>query len=147
MTVRLLPLRERREDLGLLVAALLPRVATEPQRIRFTREAARALFAYGWPLNVRELEKALETAAALARSGTIDADHLAQAIPNLSRPAAPGPVVALDDRDAALRGQLVAALQHSQRNVAAVARQMGKTRMQIHRWVKRWNIDMASFRR
>ncbi len=146
LTVRLLPLRERREDLGLLIGALLPRVAADPGRIRFGRDAGRALFAYGWPLNVRELEKALETATTLARSGTIELEHLVQALPNLG-PGAAAPSPALAGSDAALREQLVAALQQSGGNVTEVAKQMGRTRMQIHRWVKRWRIDLASFRR
>src|SRR5207302_1217977 len=53
-TAQLPALRDRREDLGLLVAALLARlVQTRP--IRFTSEAGLALVQYDWPRNVREL--------------------------------------------------------------------------------------------
>jgi transcriptional regulator with GAF, ATPase, and Fis domain len=48
------PVRERSEDLGTLIAALLPRmVPTGAAAVRIHRGAARALFAYGYPLNVR----------------------------------------------------------------------------------------------
>jgi hypothetical protein len=53
-------LRERREDLGLLIGELLTRLA--PQRaedLTMARVAARALFTHDWPFNVRELEHVL----------------------------------------------------------------------------------------
>src|SRR5690606_35010668 len=61
-TMRLPPLRERREDLSLLVPALLRRVAPDPARVTFTRGAALALLAHDWPQNVRELERCLAAA-------------------------------------------------------------------------------------
>ena len=47
--VALPALRDRLEDLGTLIAAILPRVAPEPERIALDRFAARALFRYAWP--------------------------------------------------------------------------------------------------
>ena len=47
-------LRDRLEDLGTLIAAILPRVEAKPERITLHRSAARALFRYPWPLNIRE---------------------------------------------------------------------------------------------
>src|SRR5207244_11071980 len=59
-TVALPPLRERREDLGLLCAALLRRLAPDRcERLRLEPDAARALLHHAWPLNVRELELSL----------------------------------------------------------------------------------------
>ncbi len=67
-TLRLPPLRERREDLGLLVGALLRRIAPR-QPVSFTSAAGEALFAHAWPRNVRELEKCLSRACGLASAG------------------------------------------------------------------------------
>src|SRR5262249_17295513 len=76
-TIRLPPLRERRQDLGLLIAALLERLAgADADRVRFEAAAARALFARGWPRNVRQLEKCLGSALALAHGETIRAAHV-----------------------------------------------------------------------
>jgi DNA-binding NtrC family response regulator len=47
------PLRERRDDLGLLVSARLRRLP-RPERIRFDAAAVRTLIGHHWPLNVRE---------------------------------------------------------------------------------------------
>jgi transcriptional regulator of acetoin/glycerol metabolism len=37
-------------------------------------------------------------------------------------------------------------LTRHQGNVAAVGRELGKARMQIHRWMKRYNVDIADYR-
>lgn len=70
--LQLLPLRKRREDIGLLVAVLLPEIAGPlADTIRFERGAARALFTYEWPFNVRELRQQLSAAIALADGGQL----------------------------------------------------------------------------
>ncbi|HTM19822.1 MAG TPA: sigma 54-interacting transcriptional regulator, partial [Kofleriaceae bacterium] len=71
LVIDLPPLRRRREDLGILIRALLPRIAGG-ERARFTPAAARRLFAYEWPLNIRELERCLGVAVALAGDRPID---------------------------------------------------------------------------
>jgi transcriptional regulator of acetoin/glycerol metabolism len=127
-------LHERREDLAILVASLLARIA--PNRpVRFTSQAARALFHYDWPLNIRELEKSLEVAVALAADKAIDLQHLPAKIrPSSNWPKRP---VLTDE---ARRDQLVALLQEHDYNVSAVARAMGKARMQVQRWMRRYKI-------
>jgi sigma-54 dependent transcriptional regulator, flagellar regulatory protein len=58
------PLRERIEDLPLLIAALVERLAGAGQpRVRFTSAALAALCAYRWPGNVRELGNLIERMA------------------------------------------------------------------------------------
>jgi hypothetical protein len=80
-TIRLPPLRQRREDLGLLVAALLRKLdERRASRISFSREAGRALLRHGWPMNVGELEKCLEAALLLATDDIIDLEHLPPAV-------------------------------------------------------------------
>jgi DNA-binding NtrC family response regulator len=67
--VRLPPLRDRKEDIPLLVRHFLERFCRElnPPRgqMRVSQQAMRQLMAYGWPGNVRQLENALERAVAL----------------------------------------------------------------------------------
>ena len=43
--------------------------------------------------------------------------------------------------------QILALLREHQGNIAAVARHMGKARMQVQRWLKRYGIDPERFRR
>ena len=143
-TVQLPPLRERREDLGALVAALLQRHA--PGRaLGFTPAAARALFLHGWPLNVRELEKTLLLALALAPDGVIDLPHLPQAVQAPPAPPA-GPAPELTPEEAQRRDELLSLLREHRGNVTAVARALGKARVQVQRWMRRYRILPSVFR-
>jgi transcriptional regulator of acetoin/glycerol metabolism len=144
--LRLPPLRERREDLGALVAILLPRAAGDAAaELRFQRAAGRALFLYDWPLNIRELEQALAAAVALAAGGEIALVHLPPPVRAAadSEPAAAAPSGSEDDE---LRGRLMELLTRHKGNVSAVARDLGKARVQIRRWCKRFRLDPADYR-
>lgn len=71
--IQLPPLRERREDIPLLVAAFL-RNKVDPKTgvpLRITRDAMDALLAHDWPGNVRELQNSVERAAVLCDGGRI----------------------------------------------------------------------------
>ena len=132
------------EDLGLLIAALLARIGREhPAKLAFTLRAVRTLLAHDWPLNVRELEQRLSVAAVLATTGTIDVEHLPAGAGGVPLKASEEPP---DEGDEALREHLVRELDRTGGNVAAVARSMGKARMQVQRWMKRFKIDASAFR-
>jgi DNA-binding NtrC family response regulator len=71
--LQLPPLRERREDIPLLVASFL-REKVDPRTgdsIQITRDAMEALSAHDWPGNVRELQNAVERASVLCEGGRI----------------------------------------------------------------------------
>jgi transcriptional regulator of acetoin/glycerol metabolism len=110
----------------------------------FDPEAARALFLYEWPLNVRELDKAIERAVALSVDGCIGTDQLPatlQVVPRPARAAEP-----LDEEDMRWRDLVSEALERHGGNVSAVARDLDKDRKQIHRWIRRFQIDLSRFR-
>jgi transposase-like protein len=50
------------------------------------------------------------------------------------------------DEDRALRAELVRALGEHRGNVSAVARELGKARVQIRRWCRRFGLDPDTFR-
>jgi transcriptional regulator with PAS, ATPase and Fis domain len=139
--VTLPPLRDRMEDLGLLIGALLqradPKAAT---RRRLHPEAARALLQYGFPDNVRELEQLLKRAVTLAGEGAdIALEHLPLTVQRPRDRAA-----SADDEQ---RATLTTLMREHHGNIAAVAREMGKARMQIHRWLRKYAMDPLTFRR
>jgi DNA-binding NtrC family response regulator len=73
------PLRERRDDIPLLVSLFAQRFSSryEKKIVGLTQRAHRALFDYDWPGNVRELENILERAVILCDDGEpIDLRHL-----------------------------------------------------------------------
>jgi DNA-binding NtrC family response regulator len=136
------PLRDRREDLGLLTSALLRRIAPD-RDVRFEPEAVRALCRYDWPLNVRELEKCLASALVLARGGAIGPKHLSATVVASS---AEGAVKRAEVRRADRRDQLAAALRSYRGNVSAVARSLGKARSQVQRWIRDHGLDPEHYR-
>ncbi|MFB3915476.1 MAG: sigma-54-dependent transcriptional regulator [Terriglobales bacterium] len=78
ITIDLPPLRERREDIPLLVEFFLNKFSAEndkPVR-KITPEALRPLMDYGWPGNVRELENVIERAVVLSTQPTIGVELL-----------------------------------------------------------------------
>ena len=76
-TVLLPPLRQRGEDLGLLIGTLLARHAVGGAALpTIDAAAARTLFLHQWPRNVRELDSCLMAAAILAGAVPIQLDHL-----------------------------------------------------------------------
>ncbi len=141
-TFRLPPLRERREDIGLLAGALLRRSAAEPDREwSFSADAGLALLRHSWPQNVRELEKCLLRAGAIAGTGRIEVEHLSDAVRGEGRSHA------LPSSDDELRAHLTALLDANRGNISVVAAAMRTSRSQVHRWLKRLAVDAVEFRR
>ena len=80
------PLRERREDIPLLVRHFVSRLSqqqTPAREVTVTQEAMRRMMAYGWPGNIRQLENAVERALALGGERTqIDVEDLPPELKN-----------------------------------------------------------------
>ena len=92
------PLRERRDDIPLLAAALPARARASELKseLRLTEGDARRLSRYDWPGNVRELQNVIERAAILARNGRLRID-----LPDMPAPHAPsGPAAQTGRADA-----------------------------------------------
>ncbi len=128
------PLAERKVDLGLMVGAMVP-----PGTV-LAAAAARALFAYAWPRNVRELARTLERALALAGGGELGVAHLPDEIAK-----APWSAPTDDDGDQR-RVELIALLEKHRGNISKVAAEMGRVRQQIQRWLKRYGLDPERYR-
>jgi DNA-binding NtrC family response regulator len=91
MEIRIPPLRERSDDIPLLVDALLAKINVETHKnVRWVPDETMALLrAYAWPGNVRELENALTRAVVLAKGDVLEASLLPLPGANGSAPAAP----------------------------------------------------------
>ena len=107
-------------------------------------------------LNVRELEKCLETALVLAGDDPVELTHLPEDVrsgvprrgmmPGSTTAPAP-PASPLGPEDEKRKEQVITLLREHSGNITAVARVMGKARVQIQRWIKRYQLDSKSFRR
>jgi DNA-binding NtrC family response regulator len=82
IALKLPPLRDRREDVPLLVEHFLRHFSKENNRPqgRFTPEAMKLLMDYPWPGNIRELENVVERAVVLSTHEEIDVDLLPEPI-------------------------------------------------------------------
>jgi two-component system response regulator HydG len=82
IALNLPPLRDRRDDLLLLMEQFLQNLAAEQggEPKALASEALDAVMVYEWPGNVRELENALEHAVVLSRGTLIEAHHLPERI-------------------------------------------------------------------
>jgi DNA-binding NtrC family response regulator len=146
------PLYERKEDIFALVRSFLARQG-KPQLMP-TFPFMTALLHYDWPYNVRELEACIKRCVALADGPLLLPEHLPEAVadamegygqaagarPDAPRPSAP-PALGMP-----AEAELRALLQAHAGNVAAVGRELGKARMQIHRWMKRYEIEVEDYR-
>ncbi|HEU4395653.1 MAG TPA: sigma-54 dependent transcriptional regulator, partial [Planctomycetota bacterium] len=89
VTVRVPPLRERPEDVPLLVAHFLAQGRGGPAGA-VSRQALDLLLAHPWPGNVRELRNAVEHARVLARGGPLLPEHLPPTVAGGAAPVGPG---------------------------------------------------------
>lgn len=150
----LAPLRDRREDLGIVLADILrERHADLAGRVSIHIDALRALLAHTWPANIRELEQAIGQAIARRDfNGVVRAAQLPRLrtgdTPPTPTPTPPGGTAPARRRsDDQRRAELVSLLREHRGNIAEVARQMGKARMQIQRWLRYYGIDVEDFRK
>ncbi len=140
LRLHLPPLRERKEDIPLLVEHLLARM----QRINnktiqgVSREALSLLVHHRWPGNVRELENALEVACVLCPSGqSIQPVHLPEALVAeriTSRAALPGTLREIE------RAAIEEALLQNQGRILATARQLGIDKNTLRRKMIRLGV-------
>ena len=105
IAIELPPLRERRDDLILLIDRFLQDLAgRDGQPKALSAEAMDAVMVYKWPGNVRELQNALEHACVMCRGSLIDASHLPERItrrkrdPLVAEKAEPNPTLDLVER-------------------------------------------------
>jgi transcriptional regulator with PAS, ATPase and Fis domain len=141
--IHLPPLRSRVEDLGALVAHFL----RSSPGVTFEQPAFRALCLHTWPLNVRELEKIVSTAAVLSAGAKPISlrdlpEPIARAIETVPatgtrRASGPSPTPA----------QLEELLRRYDGNVADVSRELGKHRAAVWRWIKKFGIGPQKFRK
>jgi transcriptional regulator of acetoin/glycerol metabolism len=105
-------------------------------------DVAETLLLYDWPRNVRELKHAAERVKLVAGSADrVDAAALPREI------KVGGPSNAENDDEAPSKAELERLLAEHDGNVAQVARALGKHRQQLYRWIKRHELDPASYRK
>ena len=140
-TIELPPLRERKEDLPLLIQAMLEEFNTRVRRTvrAVAPDAMRMLELYDWPGNVRELRNVVERATILARGEFIEAQHLPRfgpppraVEPSTGVTIAPGMTV-----DEAERKLILATLEAAGNNKTRAADMLGISLKTLHNKLNR----------
>jgi DNA-binding NtrC family response regulator len=131
--IRLPPLRERREDLPLLVETIARRFGCHSLS-RFHPDALAALAAYAFPGNVRELQNVLQRACLLAGGGAVLLEHLpdevvASAASGIAQ-ARPGEIVTLEEAERRYLRWVLATFKGDRRELAT---RLGVTERTLYR--------------
>ena len=144
LAVRIPPVRERREDLGLLIRSVLTPLPAGVQSLRFELETLRRFLLHDWPMNVREMRKLLLAAVDLAipegeGAVVIGPQHVPHGmLGSVERP--PTTPAQLSTEDQELRARLSGLLAQHRGNVAAVAREIEKPRIYVQRLMARLGL-------
>ncbi len=127
------PLRERRDDIPLLVRRFLGEFGREngKEGMTIAPEALRLLLAHDWPGNVRELKNCVESMVVLARKTELGIDDLPPSLRALSPAALPE--TAPLNLKAAGKDLLEKALRQARGNKTAAARLLGISRRTLYR--------------
>jgi len=142
--LRVSPLRERRDDVLLLVRHFLQAAGS---RLSLTADAAEALVVHDWPYNVRELRNAVEAALREARGGrSIELSHLPTALTERFATRLVEPVPVPLGRDPESAEELLQILRQHDWSVTKVATLFGRDRKQIYRWCEAFGIDLEAHR-
>jgi len=138
------PLRERREDIPLLVDHFLSHFnRLGGKRVKgVSPEAMRMLMRHDYPGNVRELENAIEHAVVLCRGTTIYGEHLPEGV----RREVAGTAAAARSMEEAEAAFLEEALARNKYDRGATAREVGVHRTTLWRMMKRLGVTGGSSR-
>ncbi len=140
------PLRDRREDIPLLVDHFLSLFAARYRRDRksLTREAIRKVTSYEWPGNVRQLEHVLLSSWLMSDGDEVSADDLELPVAGTrSRTSVPPPpvrAVTKDDYRTAERDRIALSLTRNNWNRLQAAKECGIPRRTFYRRLKEYGL-------
>jgi DNA-binding NtrC family response regulator len=144
------PLRERKQDIPLLIGLFLKQFAQQLGKPEpdIAADAFQKLLDYAWPGNVRELQNAIEYAVVLARQGLIGVKELPAEVqlPTVLQKMERGPAAAgrtgvqsLDDVE---RNTILQALAECHGNKKKTAERLGIQRATLYNKMKRYGIEI-----
>ncbi len=131
------PLRDRKQDLPLLIQAFITEFNARNQKsiVGVDQQAMRLLEHYGWPGNVRELRNVIERATILAAGPFIEPKHLPPVLADEPRPPSQQPQVALAAGitvEEAERRLIMMTLEHTRDNKTRAAEILGISLKTLH---------------
>jgi len=153
--IRLSPLKERREDILLLVPHFLKKYANKRKPKKISPEAMKVLTSYDWPGNVRELENVIYRTTVLTEGDTIELSHLPLELQNLAQTSISSGKSAISLEDPSSheiipfeeieKEVLRHALKVSDGNISKATRELGIGRATFYRKLKKYNLIDEDF--
>jgi DNA-binding NtrC family response regulator len=146
------PLRERKDDLPLLVRSFVQHFSKANQKeiVELTAEAMNAVLTYDWPGNVRELRTAIEHGVVMATGPKITLRDLPPAVrqaAGVTLPRGISAAKAFGEKSSPLdlheteRKLILQALATTKGNVTAAAKKLGISRRTLHRKINEMHTD------
>ncbi|MGH9516599.1 MAG: sigma-54-dependent transcriptional regulator [Terriglobales bacterium] len=144
LSLRIPPLRERRQDIPLLAGHILERLSQNSGRVHeVSDDAMRALLAYDWPGNVRELENCLERCCAITSGAVIHVVDLPSAITGaparLVAEAAESRILPLVDLE---KQTILSAIAQLNGDKLMAARMLGIGKTTLYRKLKEYGAEL-----
>lgn len=143
LSLRVPPLRERREDIPLLIHSFIERLSRDSQRrYEISEDAMKALVGYEWPGNVRELENCIERACAMNSGPIIHVTDLSDGAIRLRKPSArerPNgvlPIVELEKR------AILSAIEELNGDKLSAAKLLGIGKTTLYRKLKEYEVSL-----
>jgi PAS domain S-box-containing protein len=142
--IHLPPLRERREDIPLLLEAFINRILLKADKpiSGMSREALDLLFSYDWPGNVRELINVIEYSFVLCHEGEIMPNHLPARVTGKQPSVAPRRRAVKTQNDEAERKRILEALAATGGNQSKAAEILGISRVTLWKRLKAFDIQV-----
>ena len=139
------PLRERKEDIPLLVEHFLEKTSAKVnKKIRdITPQALKKIMTYSWPGNVRELENAIECAAVMARGEVIQDDMLIVGNGKTDEGTFRSFRESKQDFE---RNYLIELMKITRGNVSQAAKLAGKYRADLYALLEKYHLNPPEFR-
>ena len=151
------PLRERKEDIPLLVHSFLRHFCKQNEKplLEISAEAMNLLLTYNWPGNVRELRTAIEHGVVMASGSKISVRELPMSVRQATGAALPGGVTvakAFGQKSSALdlheteKRLIMQALATTNGNITRAAQKLGISRRTLHRKINELNAGKPGAR-
>ena len=148
-TLHLPPLRERKEDIPLLVDYFLQNA---PKKVEISSVALQMLMTFGWPGNIRELQNTIESASVIAENGYIEPAQLPGKIsgafnnPNYAEFKMPANIP-LDDRLGEIeKSMIIEALRRTGGVQVRATELLGINQRSLWHRIKKHNIDVKGMK-
>jgi len=144
-TITIPPLRERREDIPLLVTHFIEkhRIETGKNIERISESALQVLMDYDWPGNVRQLENAIEHAVVITQGNIIQPESLPKL--NISKSEKEEEILKSDTTkslEEVEKQHIINVLKETNNNISQAAEILGINRVTLYRKIKEYGIDV-----